>query len=514
MSHTQSAVTYCRVSSARQLKEGHGLSSQETRCREYAKFKSYHVEEVFYDEGVSGGLVERPGMQDLLQYLESRKPEQTIVIIDDISRLARGLEAHLQLRTTIQQAGGKLESPSIEFGTDSDSLLVENLLASVSQHQREKNKEQVINRMSARVLNGYWCYCPVPGLKYDKLPEHGKILVRDEPVASIIKEGLEGFASNRFETQTDVKRFFESFAAFPKTPKGKVPYQRVADILKKPLYAGYISVPKWNIHMHPAKHEALISFETHQAILDKIEGGARKPQQSFISDEFTLRGHVACGCCGTAMTAAMAKGRNKKYPYYWCPKKACKKYGKTIKRDVIDQEFRNLLGALRMPKEMFHVAQKALKMLWDKRHNNSVGNLKSIEEESSAIQAKLDKLVDRLLETDSPTLINTYEKTIQELERQKILLSEKRKNIGKSKPSFEHAFRTAMIWLSNPRQLWDTGCLADRNALLKILFTGMLKYDKEEGFLNHPIAQPIRLCGQFLGGSKNHYEVVELGGFE
>jgi hypothetical protein len=48
-----------------------------------------------------------------------------------------------------------LKSPTIEFGEDSDSILVENLLASVSQHQRQKNSEQTVNRMRARTMNGY-----------------------------------------------------------------------------------------------------------------------------------------------------------------------------------------------------------------------------------------------------------------------------------------------------------------------------------------------------------------------
>ncbi|MBG78465.1 MAG: recombinase [Alphaproteobacteria bacterium] len=511
MTHIRNAVIYCRVSSARQLKEGHGLSSQESRCREYAKHKNYCVEAVFYDEGVSGGMVERPAMLELLDFIADRKPEETIVLIDDISRLARGLEAHLQLRTTIQQAGGKLESPSIEFGTDSDSMLVENLLASVSQHQREKNKEQVFNRMQARVKSGYWCFCPVPGYKYDKLPEHGKILVKQEPVASIIREGLEGFASNRFETQTDIKRFFESFEAFPTDKKGRVSHQRVADILTKPLYAGYLSVPKWNIYMHPAKHEALISFATHQAIIDKIEKAARKPQQSFISDEFTLRGHISCSCCNQPMTAGMVKGRSKKYPYYWCSQKGCEKYGKVIKREAIDRDFNELLQSLRMPKDIFFLAQEALKMLWEKKRSNSSMDLGIVNQEKTKIEQKLDKLVDRLLDTDSPTLIKTYEKSIKQLEKQKVLLDEKLKIGRKRQPSFERAFKTALVWLTNPAVLWDTGCLADRKSLLKVLFTDNLRYDKESGFLNRPIAQPIRLCGLVGdGGTK----MVEGAGFE
>lgn len=140
------AVIYCRVSSVAQMQKGHGIASQETRCREFARLKGYPVEQVFVDEAVSGGLINRPGMQDMLAFLRARKKTGSwVVLIDDISRLARDIRAHLDLRSAITNAGARLESPSVEFGEDSDSLLVENLLASVSQHQREKNAEQTRN---------------------------------------------------------------------------------------------------------------------------------------------------------------------------------------------------------------------------------------------------------------------------------------------------------------------------------------------------------------------------------
>ena len=127
---TPIAAIYCRVSSTKQVREGHGLESQESRCRDYASYKGYEVVEIFRDEGVSGGMIDRPGMQDLLAFLRKHSGDvKPVVVIDDISRLARGIEAHIQLRTAIDAAGGQLESPSIEFGDDPDSMLVENLLA-------------------------------------------------------------------------------------------------------------------------------------------------------------------------------------------------------------------------------------------------------------------------------------------------------------------------------------------------------------------------------------------------
>ncbi|WP_248127528.1 recombinase family protein [Brucella pituitosa] len=125
------AVIYCRVSSIKQTTVGDGLKSQETRCREFARMKNYAVLETFKDD-VSGSLTERPGMKAMLAFIRKRKASGTVVIIDDVSRLARGLQAHLELRGMIANAGGMLESPSIEFGEDPDALARSERLLGVS----------------------------------------------------------------------------------------------------------------------------------------------------------------------------------------------------------------------------------------------------------------------------------------------------------------------------------------------------------------------------------------------
>ena len=196
-------------------------------------------------------------MQGMLAYLRRRRSTQHVVIIDDISRLARGLDAHLKLRADISRAGGVLESPSIEFGEDSDSILVENLLASVSQHQRQKNGEQTINRMRARTMNGYWVFQAPVGYRYERVSGHGKLLVPDEPHASILRQALEGYASGRFETQVEVKRFLERQPDFPKDlPNGEIRNQRVADLLNRVVYAGFIEVPNWKVPLRKATTKA------------------------------------------------------------------------------------------------------------------------------------------------------------------------------------------------------------------------------------------------------------------
>ena len=138
----QKAIIYCRVSSKLQMEEGHGLESQENICVEYANQKKYNVIKVFKEEGITGGAIERPAMTRLLKYLEKRN-EKIVVIFDDISRLARNIEGHFQLKASIALRKGIIESPTMKFEDTASGKLVESLLASTAEFQRSQNKENI-----------------------------------------------------------------------------------------------------------------------------------------------------------------------------------------------------------------------------------------------------------------------------------------------------------------------------------------------------------------------------------
>ena len=341
------AVIYCRVSSVAQLKKGHGLNSQETRCREFARLKGYEVERVFSDEAVSGGLIDRPGMKAMLKFVSAnRKRANFVCLIDDISRLARDMKAHLELRSAIAAAGAQLESPSIEFGEDSDSVLVENLLASVSQHARQKGAEQTKNRMMARFMGGWWPFIACVGLKHVHRSGEGRVLVRDEPLASIIQEGLEGFASGRFQQQKEVARYWQTFSEFPKDRHGRVRQQLVKDIMTKPIYAGYMQAPAdWGLPLQKGRHDPIISFATFEKVQERLNGKAYAPARADIRSDFPLRGAIACAECGKSLTASWSKSKTgARHAYYFCYSQGCSRYGKSNRRDVVEGRFTEQIG--------------------------------------------------------------------------------------------------------------------------------------------------------------------------
>lgn len=364
------AVIYCRVSSKAQTKRGDGLNSQETRCREYAKYKGYDVRQVFTDD-LTGQSAERPGLQTLIKYLQADRKNPHVVIIDDLSRFARRVPIHFELREAIAMAGGILESPSVELRDDADGELHEYILASVSQHQSRKNAEQTLNRMRARAMNGYYVFSAPVGYRYQKVKGHGNMLVKNEPQASIMIEALEGYASGRFQTQVEVKRFLETKPDFPKCfPNGTIRNQRVKEYLKRITYAGYIEVPNWNVSLREGQHEALISLATFQKIQDRLAGNARVPARKDLNHDYPLRGFVTCSDCDKPLTACWSRSSTgKKHPYYMCYNKQCVSSRKSIPKAKIEGEFAELLKQLTPSKDMFALAKAMFTSAWDVRLN-------------------------------------------------------------------------------------------------------------------------------------------------
>ena len=446
------AVIYTRVSGARQVREGDGLASQETRCREYAKYKGHEVIEVFQDD-ISGGKAARPAMSTMLAFLKSQKGGDTVVIIDDISRLARGLEAHLKLRAMLAKAGGKLESPSIEFGEDSDSILVENLLASVAQHQREKNGEQTLNRMRARMMNGYWCFRNPVGYKYERVAGHGKLLVRDEPAESIIIDVLEGYASGRFQTQAEVKRFLEGTDLFQKNKSGEISQTRATDVLTRPIYAGYLSHENWNLHLVPGKHEGLISLETFQKIQTRLSGSAYAPARKDIRADFPLRGFVTCADCGKPLTSCWSKGKRKKYPYYLCVTKGCASRSKSIPRHIIEGEFETIIRSLQPTPSLFGIAHDMFKRVWNRRSSRCDEQAVTLKQDIVWFDKQVEQLLERIIVATNTSVIAAYEAKIAKIELEKKVALEKLELSAHSQQSFETTFEHACNFLASPCKL-------------------------------------------------------------
>ena len=492
------AVIYCRVSDPKQVTAGDGLGSQEARCREFAEYKGYKILSVYKDD-ISGEAINRPKMNEMLAFLKrSHNSGPHAVIIDDISRLARGLETHFKLKLKIRNVGGILVSPSVKFGSSPDEILVENMLASMAQHQREKNREQTLNRMRGRLLNGRWVFdCPV-GLRYAKVPgEPGKILVADEPNFSIVTEALEGFAFGRFATPAEVKRFLERHPTFPKDRRtGLIHPQRVSDLLRQVLYAGYLVYPKWSVSLRKAQHPALINYQTFEKIQARLKSAAKAPARKDISSDFPLRGFIICSDCGKYLSSCWSEGKSQKYPYYFCKTAGCPSHRKSIRRADLEGDFGSLLQQLEPTAELFEVANAMFEDAWNARLARAAEDRKSLLDTVAQVEKQIETMLDRIVDSDNATVISAYEKRIANLQREKATAEGQLQESPKPKQTLEESFEHSLRFLASPWQQWQNTDLPGRRTILRLSFNKPVAYSRIGGLRTPDLAFPFKLLGQ------------------
>jgi DNA invertase Pin-like site-specific DNA recombinase len=118
-----------RVSSDRQVQGGHGLDGQEQRCRKYSDEKGYIYEKTFPDEGISGAILDRPAIKQMLQHIDNNPVKKYIVIFDDINRIARDVQVYWAIKKEFESRGVRIESPNFKFEDTPEGKFIETILA-------------------------------------------------------------------------------------------------------------------------------------------------------------------------------------------------------------------------------------------------------------------------------------------------------------------------------------------------------------------------------------------------
>lgn len=511
------ALIYCRVSSDRQATEGHGLDGQEQRCKKYAEDNGYHVEKVFRDSYTGGGdFMNRPAMALLIKYLDEKRFDNFVVIFDDIKRFARDTAFHLQLRSTLKARGARPESPNFRFDETPEGRFVETVIAAGAELERHQGTRQVVQKMKARLELGYWTNSSkVPGYVRKNLHGRDWILARREPQASIIQEALEGYADNRFDTKVDVQRFLQSKNYLADNKNKRVYLSKVDRLLKRSwLYAGYIQSDDFEVVRREGNHEAIISRDTLRKIEDKLQDKRRVRIRQDYNGDFPLRPYVLCAGCGKKLTASWTRSRNKNYhAYYRCSNnsKVCPYGNKSIPKEVIENDFRDLLKNIHPTQQIIGFTKAVFSDLYEKKHSESKMVVNETSKAIRRLEEDIEKFTRRAVDSTNEVMSRRYESEAAKLIEEK----EKLEEAAGERQSFDIHFGTAveevMSILNNPVNKWDSENLDDKRLVIKLVFNGDPVYDKIHGFGTTDLSCVIRL---FEGIRATNYRDVEMGVIE
>ncbi|MEC8669050.1 MAG: recombinase zinc beta ribbon domain-containing protein, partial [Pseudomonadota bacterium] len=371
---------------------------------------------------------------------------------------------------------------------------LEMLWALLASRDREKNAELSRTRTISRMKNGYWTFKAPVGYQTVRAPGGGKLLVRKEPEAGIIQEALEGFASGRFQSQAEVKRFLDAKPEFPRPRNAKeVKFDRVTRLLTRSVYAGYIEKPEWGVPLTKSQHEPLVSYETYLINQDRLRGKKVAPARKNIDQEFVLRGFLTCDECGYSLTSCWSKsGTGKHYPYYLCHHKGCSQRGKSIARDRLESEFEHVLKGLAPTSNTFELAEKMFQDAWARRRSNLREEASRYRTRLRQIDTEVNSLIDRAARTQLEETAHAYETRIAELRSETANLEEKLATQAAPDGKYDEMFELSLKFLANPWNIWEKGSYELKRTVLRMAFSEPLRVSRETGLRTAETTLPFK----------------------
>lgn len=144
------AIIYARVSTEEQL-EKYGIPSQLRACREYAASHNLAVVQEITDDGISGTVLARPGLDRLRKLVTSG--ECDAVLAYDVDRLSRDLGHLLVLKPEIERRA-RLEFVASKFEDSPSGRLFFNIQGSFATYEREIIRQRTMRGKRERAAGG------------------------------------------------------------------------------------------------------------------------------------------------------------------------------------------------------------------------------------------------------------------------------------------------------------------------------------------------------------------------
>jgi len=269
---------YTRNSSEEGLdQEFNSLDAQREACAAYIASQKIEgwvkVPDSYDDGGLSGGTLERPGLQRLMVDIRAGKVDQ--IIVYKIERLTRSLGDFSKIVETLDEAGASFVSVTQSFNTaTSMGRLTLNMLLSFAQFEREVTAERIRDKIAASKQKGLWMGGNIP-LGYE--PD-GRTLKIKEADARIIRTMYDLYLKHgniRF-TKTKADKLGLK-TAVRKLSTGRLKggtdfsFGHIYHILTNPVYAGRIRHQK---KVYPGKHQAIIEPEDWDQLQEQLQAGS------------------------------------------------------------------------------------------------------------------------------------------------------------------------------------------------------------------------------------------------
>jgi DNA invertase Pin-like site-specific DNA recombinase len=317
---TRRCAIYTRKSTDEGLEQSfNSLDAQRDACAAYIRSQAHEGWELkpdYYDDGgYSGGSLERPGLQQLLEDVRAGKID--IIVVYKVDRLTRSLADFARIVDILDKQGASFVSVTQAFSTtNSMGRLTLNVLLSFAQFEREVTGERIRDKIAASKARGMWMGGVVP-LGYEVKDRKLLVLSNEaERVRHIFRRYLElgsvydlqvDLAADGIRTKARVGRDGRRF--------GDTQFSRGAlyHMLRNCIYLGEIS---HRGKAYPGEHESIITDELFAAVNRLLDGNRVDNHDAVHAKHPSLLTGVLWDSYGRRMTPVHASKNGVRYRYY------------------------------------------------------------------------------------------------------------------------------------------------------------------------------------------------------
>lgn len=336
MSKTQSTITprvRCAIYTRKSTEEGleqefNSLDAQREAGEAFIisqRHEGWTVMPQRYDDGgFSGGTMDRPALERLLEDVENHRVD--CVVVYKVDRLSRSLLDFAKIIEVFDRNGVSFCSVTQQFNTSTSmGRLVLNVLLSFAQFEREIIGERIRDKVAAAKRKGKFTG-GTPPLGYDVDPEKTRLAVNPDE-ARLVRHVFKRFAeigSPLAVAEELNKKGITTKAWMTKNGtfrEGK-PWHKmhIYRVLYNRTYLGEV------LHKdktYPGEHEAIVTKDLWARAHSVIEDNKRhRSQHVRAKAPALLKGLIRCGACDKAMSPVSTGPAHRNYRYYTCGRAA------------------------------------------------------------------------------------------------------------------------------------------------------------------------------------------------
>lgn len=374
------AVSYARVSSKEQEKEGFSIPSQQKQLHSYAQAEGFRIAQEYVDVETAKHTG-RTNFSEMVQYLK-KHPNIRVILVEKTDRLYRNLKDWVTLDELDIEIHLVKEGIVLSRDSKSSEKFVHGIKVLMAKNYIDNLSEEARKGQQEKAEQGIWPSKAPLGYRNVTGPDGKKIIEADPQFAEAITGLFSRYATGTLSLRELADEAKGDGLVYRRTG-GPLPVSNLHAILRNRLYI-YMGDFNWNGRLYKGRHLPLVTRELWERVQTILEGrNARKLRHD--THDFAFSGLMSCGHCGCALVGELKKGR---YVYYHCTGYKGKCGEPYVREEVISEKFSEVLGRLTFGEDVLSWLTVGL-------HESHADEQREHEAAIARLQAEYDRLRNR-----------------------------------------------------------------------------------------------------------------------